>query len=83
MLALISFGCDPQPTKGNDAKKPAEAKKPAADPEAECRKEKKAMLDKCMPGCNAQPDLVGEEYDACLQDCAQKEFGKPMPMCTR
>jgi hypothetical protein len=51
--------------------------------EGECRKEKRVMIDKCMPGCNAQPDLVGEAYDACLQDCAQKEFGKPMPMCSR
>ena len=51
--------------------------------EAECRKEKKVMIGKCMPGCNAQPDLAGEAYDACLQDYAQKEFGKPMPMCSR
>lgn len=51
--------------------------------EAACRTEKKVMLSSCMPGCNAQPDLMGEAYDACLNDCAQEKFGKSLPTCTR
>jgi hypothetical protein len=51
--------------------------------EGECRKEKRVMIDKCMPGCNAQPGLMGEAYDACLNNCAQENFGKSLPTCTR
>jgi hypothetical protein len=41
------------------------------------------MLSSCTPGCNAQPDLMGEAYDACLNDCTQEKFGKSLPKCTR
>lgn len=50
--------------------------------EAECRRRKKPLMDKCMPMCDVAV-LPGEDYDACLDMCARKEFGEQIPMCTR
>jgi len=46
--------------------------------EAKCREKKREMLDKCQPGCEAAAEL-----DACLDECALKEFGEEIPMCTK
>ena len=40
------------------------------------------MLSQCQPGCDADPSLMGEAYDGCLQECAVQKFGKEIPMCT-
>lgn len=56
---------------------------PPKQSEAECRAEKQVMLDACIPVCTADPNLMGEAFDACLQVCARDKFGKEIPMCTR
>jgi hypothetical protein len=47
-----------------------------------CMAEKRPMLDACMPFCDSDPSLMAEAYDACLQACAKRNFGKAIPMCS-
>jgi hypothetical protein len=50
---------------------------------ATCMQKKKPMMSACMPGCDADPNLIGEAYDNCLNSCAKARFGKPIPMCSQ
>lgn len=40
-----------------------------------CLDRKKPLMDACLPGCMADPSLIGEAFDACLDRCAWKKFG--------
>lgn len=60
-----------------------EIKLSMTDEERKCREEKRAILCKCQPICEGDPNLIGEDFDACLHDCSLKHFGKKLPMCTK
>jgi len=47
----------------------------------ECLRKKKPMMDVCLPECEADKNLQGQAFDSCLDACAMKEFGKPIPVC--
>lgn len=51
-------------------------------PEIRCRLQKNRVLATCRPRCEADPNQVGEAFDACLSACSQAEFGIQLPVCT-
>lgn len=50
---------------------------------ADCYGVKTEILNKCRPGCEANPNLMGEAFDDCLRKCSEDEFNVKMPTCTK
>ena len=47
-----------------------------------CMAEKRPMLEACIPTCDSNSSIQGAGYDACLQACAKRLFGREIPMCS-
>ncbi len=47
----------------------------------QCHARQTQMFESCRPVCTETP-VAGESLDSCLDRCANKKFGEPIPTCT-
>jgi len=82
LLLVLLSSCEPLLKKPEKKEEKAAPAATVTGKRADCYARKKPLMRACVPVCENLPEEVtGAAFDACLQDCAKKQFGRGIPMC--